>query len=252
MVKRAILKAAAWAGYRLSRIDEEEAFPTELSADDRSIIDHVRQAGLSMVSRERLFTTAMACHHVCSRGILGAFVEVGVWRGGNSIVAADVFRRRAATREVWLYDTYAGMTQPSGDDVDFAGRRAKDEFERQQREQHNEWCFASIEDVRGNFGRLGLLSEAVRFVKGDVLQTLHQEEQLPSAISVLRLDTDWYESTRHELEVLYPRLSPGGVLILDDYGHWGGARKAVDEYFSVHPRPFLQYTDYSGRAGIKP
>jgi predicted O-methyltransferase YrrM len=99
---------------------------------------------------------------------------------------------------------------------------------------------------------LKLLSPSVRFVEGDVVQSLKIESNLPESISVLRLDTDWYESTRAELEVLYPRLSPGGVLIIDDYGHWGGAKKAVDEYFRGRPKPLLQYTDYTGRMGVKP
>jgi O-methyltransferase len=96
----------------------------------------------------------------------------------------------------------------------------------------------------------GLLHGAV-FVKGDVAQTLRVAKSLPERISVLRLDTDWYESTRLELEVLYPRLQPGGVLIVDDYGYWGGARKAIEEYFSTHPKPFFQYVDHSARMGIK-
>jgi predicted O-methyltransferase YrrM len=91
----------------------------------------------------------------------------------------------------------------------------------------------------------------VRFVKGDVAKTLLQAENLPGKIAVLRLDTDWYESTQAELDALYPRLSRGGVLIIDDYGHWGGARKAVDEYFSRVARPFLQYIDPTARIGVK-
>ena len=73
---------------------------------------------------------------------------------------------------------------------------------------------------------------------------------MPERIALLRIDTDWYESTRHELVHLYPRLSPGGVLIIDDYGHWQGARKAVDEYFQAGL--FLNHIDYTGRLAIKP
>ena len=89
-----------------------------------------------------------------------------------------------------------------------------------------------------------------RFVEGDVAQTLHQSA--PETIALLRLDTDWYESTRLGLEVFYPRLSVGGVCILDDYGHWQGARKAVDEYFGGQSyRPFMHPIDFSGRLFIK-
>jgi O-methyltransferase len=104
--------------------------------------------------------------------------------------------------------------------------------------------------VRANLEARGLLPGAV-FIKGDVAQTLRDAQALPERISVLRLDTDWYESTRLELEILYPRLQPGGVLIADDYGYWGGARKAIDEYFAAHPKPFFQYVDHTARMGIK-
>ena len=77
-------------------------------------------------------------------------------------------------------------------------------------------------------------------------------DRVPEQIAILRLDTDWYESTKTELEVLYPRLAPGGICILDDYGHWQGARQAVDEYFSHNqPRPLIMPVDFSGRIFIK-
>ena len=76
--------------------------------------------------------------------------------------------------------------------------------------------------------------------------------QAPTAVALLRLDTDWYLSTKHEMEHLYPRLSAGGVLIVDDYGHWDGARQAVEEYFLTHgDKPLLARTDYTGRLAVK-
>jgi len=120
-----------------------------------------------------------------------------------------------------------------------------------QKETHNEWCYASLADVRRTFSDLNLLGSNIEFVEGDVVETLKNELNSPATISVLRLDTDWHESTRAELAVLYPRLSPGGVMIIDDYGHWGGAKKAVDEDVENRPRPLLQYTDYTGRMGVK-
>src|SRR5260370_29532726 len=91
----------------------------------------------------------------------------------------------------------------------------------------------------------------VGLVQGDVLATIPAE--IPASVAGLRLDPDWYQSTRHELEQLYPRLSPGGVLIVDDYGYWRGARKATDEYFqTVDARPFFSRIDYTGRLCVKP
>jgi hypothetical protein len=105
-------------------------------------------------------------------------------------------------------------------------------------------------DVEANVRSTGYPFEQFTFVEGDVSQTLQQT--VPEKIALLRLDTDWYESTKTELEVLYPRLSVGGVCIFDDYGHWQGARRAVDEYFDgLGYRPYMHPIDYSGRVLIK-
>jgi hypothetical protein len=243
-------------GYSIVRAGSTPAqhaqIPVEFSPGDTAIVESVLRRRLTMVSRERLYATVMACKHAVSQGIAGDFVECGVWRGGNSLIAADVFAREGKGRRVHLFDTFAGMTTPA--EADFRardGQNAKPEYLANQKATHNDWCFAPLLDVRKNFSDLNLLGAGIRFVEGDVVESLKKNENLPEAIAVLRLDTDWYESTRAELEVLYPRLSLGGVLIIDDYGHWGGARKAVDEYFQHRPRPLLQYTDYTGRMGVK-
>jgi O-methyltransferase len=226
-------------------------FPVELQESDHKIFRYVRENKLSTSSDERLFANIMACRYVAERKIAGDFVECGVWRGGNSILAADVFRSLACGRSVWLFDTFAGMSEPTAADVNFRGEPADVKFRLSRRAEHNDWCYSPVEEVKANFANVGLLTEQVRFIKGDVAQTLSGAGELPETIAVLRLDTDWYESTKMELEALYPRLTPGGVLILDDYGHWGGARKAVDEYFAARERPFLQYIDETARIGVK-
>jgi O-methyltransferase len=240
------------AGLKIVRATNHVPFPVEFDEMDKSICQYVLDNNLSMVGSERLYSTLMACRYVAEANVEGDFVECGVWRGGNSIIAADVFRRLAKTKSSYLFDTFAGMTRPSANDFrNGDGTSAQWKFQRQQRESHNEWCFCSLEDVMNNFRMRGLLTGQVRFVKGDVLDTLTVEENLPEKIAVLRLDTDWYESTMMELEVLWPRLERGGILIVDDYGHWNGARKAVDEFFRESNRPFLQYVDYTGRVAIK-
>ena len=89
-----------------------------------------------------------------------------------------------------------------------------------------------------------------QLIKGIVEKTLLEPKNLPEKISILRLDTDFYESTKIELEILYPKLVSGGFLIIDDYGHFKGCRKAVDEYFR-DDLPYLHYVDYSCRLIIK-
>jgi hypothetical protein len=111
------------------------------------------------------------------------------------------------------------------------------------------WCYSSLDEVRSNMVRTGYPVDRMRFVKGKVEDSI--PGQAPAQIALLRLDTDFYESTYHELRHLYPRLAPGGVLIIDDYGHWAGARKATDQYFAELGRPvLLQRIDYTGRLAI--
>jgi len=231
-----------WAALRPKKPDPE--FPVEFTDSDRAIFDHVVNNRLTMVGPERLIATIAACKYAV--GLEGDFVECGVWRGGNSIAAKMIFDRERADKDVWLFDTFAGMTAPThADTTTWSDKATEEAFAERQAGGHNEWCYASIEDVKRKFPNL----DRVRFVKGDVVETLKGE--LPERIAVLRLDTDFYESTKAELEALYPRLVSGGVLIIDDYGHWDGARRAADEYFASVPRPLFHASDYTGRIGVK-
>ena len=188
----------------------------------------------TMTGKETMFALYEAVRYACTRGISGDFVECGVWRGGSALVAALTMRELGDMRLLYLYDTFEGMTAPTAHDVDLEGGRAADYID--QYGDEGRWCYADERDVRHVFESRGF-GDQIRIVRGDVLQTLQVVR--PQSISVLRLDTDWYESTKLELELLYPLLSPGGVLIIDDYGHWEGSRAAVDEYFSGRHRPLL-------------
>jgi len=258
MLKQTIKRAFRTIGLDVRRAGgfPIPALPVEFTKADGAILEFVLGNRLSMVSRERLIATINACKHAVHAGIDGDFVECGVWRGGNAIAAKLAFENYGSDKKVWLFDTFAGMTAPSeADRAAFTGAAAHEKFEQSQSGDHNEWCYASIEDVRRNFELAGVALDGVRFIKGDVAETLGDETNLPAAISVLRLDTDWYASTLRELEVLYPRLTKGGSLLIDDFGFWEGARKAVEEYFAgLRPvdRPLLHFTDYTGRMGVKP
>ncbi|MEF3368091.1 TylF/MycF/NovP-related O-methyltransferase [Methylocystis sp. 9N] len=233
--------------------DFSSIYPVELSAEEKKLLDYVIKKKLTMVSPMRLWATLMACKHVIERNVQGDFVECGVWRGGNALIAASIFKMYSEKRNIYLFDTFSGMTAPTSFDTQILdGSAAIDEFLRSRKDGHTDWCYASLKDVRQNFADAGVLDENIKFVVGDVLKTLERDECLPSSISVLRLDTDWYESTKKELDILYPKLSVGGVLLIDDYGYWSGSKKATDEYFARNGgRPFLQYTDHDGRAGVK-
>lgn len=204
-----------------------------------------------MVSTARLAQTAKSVRYAVENNVEGDFVEVGVWRGGNAILAKLLLSELGSNKQVHLFDTFSGMTEPQPNDlVQTTGLGAHRKYARLQKETHNEWVYASLDQVRKNFIEAGTNLDGVNFVEGDVIETLEKSFE-PERICVLRLDTDFYESTRKEMEILYPRLSDKGVLILDDYGSWTGARQAVDEYFSDHNlKPLMHVTD-TARAVIK-
>jgi hypothetical protein len=208
----------------------------------------------TMTSLERMYALYSATRYIVENELPGDFVECGVWRGGSvMLMALTLLRRNDTSRELWLYDTFGGMTAPGDDDVQtMSGRAAADILREHERTPDDPfWGISPRDAVERNLRRTGYPIERFRFVEGDVAATL--SASAPERIALLRLDTDWYASTRHELGQLWPRLVPGGVLIIDDYGYWNGARKAADEFFASLPRrPFLHRIDYTGRICIKP
>lgn len=206
--------------------------PRGTSQQDLDILKVV--AGYTMTSTERQLALVSAVRYLSRRKIQGSFVECGVWRGGSSMAMAYALQQEnESNRHIFLYDTFEGMTEPTKAD----GSSAYLEY-RALKDQGKQWCSASLEDVQQNMAMTKYPQENVHFVRGLVEETI--PKVLPDApIALLRLDTDWYESTKHELDQLFPLLCDGGVLILDDYGHWQGARQAVDEYFANHGLHYL-------------
>ncbi|QDT15546.1 TylF/MycF/NovP-related O-methyltransferase [Alienimonas californiensis] len=207
----------------------------------------------TMTSPARVAALCDAVEYVQNHNLPGDFVECGVWRGGSVMAMLHVLKRRGELgRDVHLFDTFEGMSAPTDLDRDPDGHTAAEllEEEKADKAASANWAYCSQEDVERNVASVGYPAERLHFVRGKVEDTL--PDAVPETISLLRLDTDWYESTKHELEHLFPRLVPGGVLILDDYGHWEGARRAVDEYLRDRGvRMFLQRVDYTGRLAVK-
>src|ERR1700722_5507494 len=214
-----------------------------LTSDEVAMLEEARP--YTMTSTERMLATTDAISYIARRdGLDGALVECGVWRGGMVLLMIRTLQRLGLDdRDVFLYDTFSGMTRPESVDTSEFDRDALDDWEDAQRkgEQPWGWVFGSeafsLERVQDSIGQTGYPEHRAHFVGGPVEETI--PGSMPERIAVLRLDTDWYSSTRHELEHLYPRLSDGGVLLIDDYGHWRGARRAVDEYFSDVAEPLL-------------
>lgn len=225
--------------------------PIEFSEKERKIVEYILLNKLSMVSPERMFATISACKYAVENNIPGDFVECGVWRGGNALAAAMVFKNLGSDKKVWLFDTFQGFTGIPFQKIDKDVNNYIKVVEHTQNKYYNTAiCGNSLNDVRRNFDVAGVLSDRIVFVQGDVEKTL-DSDKLPDSICVLRLDTDWYISTMKELRVLFPKISLHGVLMVDDYGHCTGARAAVDEYFNDKDKPLLQYIDYTGRLAIK-
>jgi O-methyltransferase len=228
----------------------------EFNEEDINAIKYVLKNNLTMVSPARLTDTILSVKYAENNNIQGSFVECGTWRGGNVIAASLAYKKYFKKQNIYIYDTFSGMSEPN-DIVDksvFLGDTSKNVFNKHQEKNYNSWCYASLDEVKENFKKAGLPLENVNFIKGKVEDTLKVQSNLPEKISVLRLDTDWYESTLVELEVLYPKLEIGGVLLIDDYGYWDGAREAVENYFSrpdTPRRPFFAQSDFTGRVGIK-
>ena len=207
----------------------------------------------SMTSVERMYALYKAVNYVLDSGLPGAIVECGVWRGGSMMVVASTLLARGITdRELFLFDTFEGLPKPDTKvDIDLWGNRAIDGWvSLSAGDEKSGWANASIEDVSANLISTGYPEAKLHFVKGMVENTI--PNSAPEHIALLRLDTDWYESTKHEMLHLYPRLANSGVLIIDDYGHFQGARMAIDEYMKAEGvKGLLCRIDYTGRLMIK-
>ena len=223
----------------------------ELSEKDRKLIDIV--SNYSMTPRIRIYNLLQALKHVKQNSIEGDFVECGVWKGGNIIMFRKFQENEFFNdkRNIFAYDTFSGMSEPSKEDFNLIKKiSAKNLLEKDKEKKTNTWGVCGLDEVKSNILKNVTSIENIKFIKGKVEETLMNEENLPKKISILRLDTDWYESTKKELEILYSKVTPGGIIIIDDYGHWNGSRQAVDEYFKGK-FVWMHYVDYACRLIIK-
>jgi O-methyltransferase len=224
------------------------AFPRDFSEWD---IELYRAVGpFTMTSPECIYALTQAVRYIVRHEIPGAIVECGVWRGGSMMAVAHTLRSlNRMDRQLYLFDTFTGMTPPTAEDVMLTGEPAS-ALLAQSSKASTIWAVSALDTVQHALSGVGYPGENLHFVEGDVEQTL--PASAPEEIALLRLDTDWYASTKHELIHLFPRLVRGGIIIIDDYGHWLGARQATDEYLTEHNVPLLlNRINYTARIGVK-
>jgi O-methyltransferase len=210
-----VLNPSRW-GFRRGAAGD---LPADLTDAERQTVAAVRP--FTMTSVERIIALTRAVEYVQRAEIPGAIVECGVWRGGSMMATArTLLEVEGAKRELYLFDTFEGMSPPTEADRDLQGNSAAELLEHSSPDEDEVWCYAGLSDVRANLESTGYPAADLHFIEGPVEDTI--PDNAPSEVALLRLDTDWYESTKHELTHLYPRLMPGGVLIIDDYGHWQG------------------------------
>ena len=214
---------------------------------------YFRVRDFTMLSRERLFDFHLAVQYVQKSSIPGDIVEVGCWGGGALAVALSALRETESSaavpaRMVYGFDTFEGHPEPSPDELDVWGNNQLSRFKDFQ-SRGESWCKVDIDQVRKNIESVCGQTRKLELVKGLAEVTIPQTEI--SQLAILRIDVDWYEPTLVCLQALYPKLTSGGVVIIDDYGHHSGSRKAVDEFFGEqHPK--FTYIDYSCISFVKP
>lgn len=221
------------------------AFFSNLMHPSRCIL-YMKVLPYTMVEYERVANVYEVAQLIEKSKLKGAFVECGVWKGGTTGVMAYVANKAKAGRKVWLFDSFEGLPEPTKKDGAVASAYASNRDSGKLASIQK--CVGPLEDVKKLFfSVLKLNPESIYIGKGWFQDVLPRERQNVGPIALLRLDADWYESTKCALENLYDNVVPGGYVLIDDYGHWEGCKKAVDEFF--HNRNIVanfQKIDYTG------
>jgi hypothetical protein len=247
MFKNLLKKIADKMGYVILK----KSLPADVLREKEFVDILEKCQEYTMCASDKSFGLYKAVEYLSRTRTQGDFVECGVWKGGQSMLMAyALLKGRDTERRLWLYDTYAGMSEPTKYDTPAHPKEpALEKWTKHNKGDHNEWCYAPLDEVKDNVYSTKYPKEKFIFVQGKVEDTI--PAHIPEKIALLRLDTDWYESTRHELEHLFPLLVKGGVLLIDDYGSWEGSRRAVDEYLQKHNVKILLSRVGESRLGVK-
>ena len=193
-----------------------------ITTEQKKVIDRCKP--FTQTGRERLFALIRSVEYLVRNNIPGAMVECGVWKGGSVMAIAMALDYLQRSRDLYLFDTFTGMPPGEKMDIDLDGHdEAWYRGQKIVQDRGGLWNESSLSEVKENIARIDSAKQRFYFIQGKVEETLPQ--QSPESIALLRLDTDFYGSTKHELVHLFPRLCRGGVLIVDDYGHFLGSRQ---------------------------
>ena len=188
----------------------------------------------TMVAKKVIRDLELCLDKILKSKIKGSIVECGVYKGGLSALILQKINLYKSDKMLYLYDTFNGMSEPNEKDIGIVNKEsAFSIYKEKQRGEFSDWCLGTLDEVTNLLEKTDpYYSKKTRIIQGKVENTLIYEKNLPERIALCRLDTDWYESTKIELEVLFPRIEKNGILIIDDYGHWEGCKIAVDEFFA--------------------
>jgi len=249
MIKKLIKGILKLFGYRV--VNLKKPFPPDFNEDSIDVISKV--SDYTITSPERIFSLYEAVKYIVKNNISGDIVECGVYKGGSMMtVAYALLSMQERNRQLYLYDTFEGMSEPDDRDIDWLGRTAVEQLALKPKEAEGSyWVYSPLNNVKKAMELTQYPTDKIIYIKGKVEDTL--PKSIPKKISLLRLDMDWYQPTYHSLLHLFPLLSPGGVLLIDDYGHWQGAREAVDRYIKENNlKILLNRIDYTARIAIVP
>ncbi len=243
---RAAKRMANRFGYKIESIGNPP-LPLDFDEADKTLYESVKP--WTLTGPERVIALRDAVRHIVRAKVDGAIAECGVWRGGSMLVVVKTLLAEGVTdRDLYLFDTFTEMPDPGEHDSDIFGQHMRDFIEAAR--ANPKLANTPSSAVIALLTREGYPAERIHAVQGLVEETV--PAQAPREIALLRLDTDWYESTKHELEHLYPRVSRGGIVIIDDYGHFVGAKRATDEYLESLGEPVLLHRiDFTGRLIVR-
>jgi len=254
MIKKIIKDILKFFNYKIISKNEwnkkVENLIVEASNDELKMFEKINE--ISLTSLPNRWSLYQSLSYIQENNIEGDIVETGVFKGANLVLINDFLNKFNIDKKIYAYDTYEGQPKPSNLDFDYKGNSMIKKFSNSDKKNSNS-VYCSLENVKKNIEKYSNnnLNKLI-FIKGKVEETLRDEKNVPSQISLLRLDTDFYDSIKKSLEILYPKLIKGGVLIIDDYGHFKGAKIAVDDYFRDKKSIWMHRVDYTCRLMIKP